>query len=79
MVILPCSPSLLSAIHSCQPAFAYVDVLVSHWELDQRSALMGYKICFVVAYFQLFQERGLVDDEEKEAVLAAAHIYFQIK
>lgn len=34
---------------------------------------------FVVAYFLLSQERGWIDDEEKEAVLAGAHIYFQIK
>lgn len=71
---------LLSAVHSCQPAFAYVDVLVSHWELDQRSALMGTKfVCFVVAYFQLFQERECIDDDGKEDVLAGAYIYFQIK
>lgn len=35
--------------------------------------------CFVVACFELVQERGRAADEEVAAVLAGAHIYFGIK
>jgi len=49
------------------------------WELDQRSAPVGYKTCFVVAYFQLVEKRGWVGDKVVAAVLAGVHIYFGIK
>lgn len=74
-----CSPPLPSAVHSRQLAFAYVDVLVSHWELDQRSAPMGYKIClFCCCLYSAGTREGDGLDEEV-AVLAGARIYFGVK